>query len=176
MGTDPNGRTAMRMNPIIRVFAILAFVVLMVGCDQATKTIAKSRLETSAPQSYLLGVVSLQYAENAGAFLSVGARLPRAVRIVLVMVMTALAVTGFLALLLKAHVLDPGRIAAFSLLCAGAFGNLIDRIIRDGNVVDFLIVGVGPFRTAIFNIADVLLLSGMGLLLLSMFRRSKLQQ
>ncbi len=164
------------MNPGIRVAAILAFVLLMVGCDQATKTIAKSELESSAPRSYLRGVVSLQYAENAGAFLSIGARLPRTVRIVLVMMMTAVAVAGFLALLIKARVLDPGHIAAFSLLLAGAFGTLIDRIFRDGIVVDFLIVGIGPVRTAIFNVADVLLLSGMGLLLMHLLRRKGASQ
>jgi signal peptidase II len=33
--------------------------------------------------------------------------------------------------------------------------NLIDRIVYDGRVIDFLNIGIGPLRTGIFNIADM---------------------
>jgi signal peptidase II len=43
---------------------------------------------------------------------------------------------------------------------------LIDRLIYDGRVTDFLNVGIGPLRTGIFNLADMAILAGALLLVL----------
>jgi signal peptidase II len=42
--------------------------------------------------------------------------------------------------------------------------NLIDRILYDGRVTDFLNFGIGPLRTGIFNVADVVGVIGAVLL------------
>jgi signal peptidase II len=42
----------------------------------------------------------------------------------------------------------------------GGISNLLDRLIQDGGVTDFLSVGFGEFRTGIFNLADVYILLG----------------
>jgi hypothetical protein len=55
---------------------------------------------------------------------------------------------------------------AIVLLLAGGIGNLIDRMFHDGLVIDFLNVGIGPVRTGIFNVADMAIMAGFGLLLL----------
>lgn len=39
-------------------------------------------------------------------------------------------------------------------------GNLIDRVFQDGQVIDFLHLGVGTLRTGIFNVADVAITCG----------------
>jgi signal peptidase II len=44
-------------------------------------------------------------------------------------------------------------------------GNLIDRLLNGGQVVDFVNVGVGDLRTGIFNLADVAIMIGAGVLL-----------
>lgn len=49
-----------------------------------------------------------------------------------------------------------------AVLIGGALGNLVDRITA-GEVLDFIET---PFRQGIFNVADVLIYIGMGLLLL----------
>lgn len=54
--------------------------------------------------------------------------------------------------------------AAIAMIVGGGLGNLIDRIVYNGVVIDFLNVGVGGIRTAIFNIADVAVLGGVALL------------
>jgi hypothetical protein len=42
------------------------------------------------------------------------------------------------------------------------FGNLIDRALRPEHaVIDFMNVGIGPVRTGIFNIADMVILGGV---------------
>jgi signal peptidase II len=60
-----------------------------------------------------------------------------------------------------------------SFLTGGGLGNLIDRVFNAGAVTDFVVVGVGPLRTGVFNWADVLIMAGGGLLLLGVARREK---
>jgi signal peptidase II len=58
------------------------------------------------------------------------------------------------------------------ILIAGDLGNLYDRIFNDGKVVDFIEVNLHFWPAnpwPIFNIADMLLCIGVGILLLSMF-------
>ena len=53
------------------------------------------------------------------------------------------------------------------LFLAGGISNFYDRATNNGAVVDFLNIGIGSVRTGIFNIADVALMLGIGLILLS---------
>jgi signal peptidase II len=46
-----------------------------------------------------------------------------------------------------------------ALFVAGGLSNWIDRVTQ-GRVVDFLNVGVGPFRTGVFNVADLAIMVG----------------
>lgn len=56
------------------------------------------------------------------------------------------------------------RTFALGLVCAGALGNLIDRIRSPGGVVDFIDVGVGNLRWPTFNVADMAVSVGAFLL------------
>jgi signal peptidase II len=53
-----------------------------------------------------------------------------------------------------------------ALFVAGGASNWIDRVAR-GSVVDFLNVGVGPVRTGVFNVADVAIMLGAGVVVLA---------
>ena len=46
------------------------------------------------------------------------------------------------------------RLFVLGLLCAGAVGNVIDRIRSSQGVVDFIEVGIGRYRWPTFNVAD----------------------
>ena len=50
---------------------------------------------------------------------------------------------------------------------------MIDRILHDGTVVDFLNVGIGRIRTGIFNIADVAIMGGAVLLIFTTIFKQK---
>ncbi len=54
---------------------------------------------------------------------------------------------------------------AFSLVLAGALGNLLDRLMF-GYVVDFLDFNLGFYRWPTFNIADISIFIGAALLIL----------
>jgi signal peptidase II len=50
---------------------------------------------------------------------------------------------------------DRWRTAALGLVCAGAVGNLLDRIRSMFGVVDFIDIGIGDSRWPTFNVADM---------------------
>ena len=47
--------------------------------------------------------------------------------------------------------------------------NLIDRVFRDGHVVDYMVLNVGPAHTGVFNIADIAITVGALYLLIDLF-------
>ena len=59
---------------------------------------------------------------------------------------------------------DVPRTLALSLVCAGALGNLVDRVRSNLGVVDFIDVGVGSHRWPTFNVADMAVSTGAFLL------------
>ncbi len=146
-----------------------AVALLCIGCDQASKRVAADVLKGMETQSFLGGVFRLTYAENRGAFLGLGGSWPEPVR--------WLAFTGAALLVVAASlawVVSQARqqrhhqlaVWAMVLVAAGGAGNLVDRIVRDGRVIDFMNLGLGSVRTGIFNMADVQIMAGLALLLL----------
>lgn len=144
-----------------------------IGCDQATKFLARQHLASRPAISYFGGAFKLLYVENPGAFLSLGARLSEEIRFWLFTVVVA----GFLAALLF-YALFNGKLTfleviALGLILGGGFSNLIDRLLHDHRVIDFMVVGIGKFRTGVFNIADLAITAGVGLLFWLSIRSSR---
>lgn len=148
---------------------ILAVMAVCVACDQATKIIAKERLSLLPRQSLLGDVFRLEYTENLGAFLGMGASLSPEVRFWMLVVGVSAVLVGMLAYLFTQ---DPGRMSVWggALVVSGGFSNLIDRFLHHGAVVDFMNLGIGGVRTGIFNVADVALMAGVGLMLVDNIR------
>ncbi|MEM1349187.1 MAG: signal peptidase II, partial [Myxococcota bacterium] len=147
--------------------AILVSLVLVfsVGCDQATKVVARDRLVGEPMASYFGDTIRIVYAENTGAFLSLGASLPDWLRMAIFIVFVSAFLLGGLWWTLRTPELSRRMIFAASLLIGGGIGNLIDRVVFDGRVTDFLNLGVGSLRTGIFNIADVWIMVGVAIML-----------
>jgi signal peptidase II len=142
---------------------LLAVVVTTIGCDQVSKQLASTYLRDSSRQSYLNDSLRLEYSENTGAFLSLGAGLPWWVRTTLFSVGTAVLLIGCVVAALTRR-LKRAALFGLWLLFAGGLSNLVDRVVH-GRVVDFLNVGIGPVRTGIFNVADIAIMVGAALLL-----------
>jgi signal peptidase II len=148
-----------------RILLVALIVFSCVGCDQVTKVTAHKYLASSQPISYLGDIFRLQYMENNGAFLSLGAVLSSGLRFWLLIVLTGIAVAGMLVFLLVKRNLRPSFVIAISFIIGGGVGNLIDRTFNHGAVMDFMNIGVGSLRTGVFNSADVALIIGMGMLI-----------
>jgi signal peptidase II len=59
---------------------------------------------------------------------------------------------------------------ALGLICGGAVGNLVDRLLSPVGVVDFIDVGVGAVRFWTFNVADSGITVGAILLAIALWR------
>ncbi len=141
-----------------------------VGCDQATKQLAISQLRDEPPQSFLGGFLRLTFAENPGAFLSLGGSLPRPLRFVLLTAGVGLLLLVALLYLVRSRRVTRLHAVALALAVGGGLSNWYDRLVNDGRVVDFMILGIGPLRTGVFNVADVAIMLGVGLLFLGVRR------
>lgn len=156
----------MKKQTLLRLGLTLLMLLGCIGCDQAAKALAKQTLASSPPITFLEGIVQLQYAENPGAFLSLGANLPAETRFLLGVVFVGLTQVALFIFLIRASDLSLSWKIGLSLFLGGGLGNLIDRIANDGHVIDFVSLGIGPLRTGIFNVADVAITAGMLIVLL----------
>lgn len=160
-------------SPRGRVLVLLLILMTIIAFDQATKAYAVDHLKDAERMSFLGGIIHIVYAENEGAFLSLGETLSDQTRFLVFTVMNGLFLAGIAWYLLWRPQRSRLEFVAFSLLLAGGIGNLIDRIVTGGRVIDFLNVGIGPVRTGIFNVADVAISAAALILLLLYFRMSR---
>jgi signal peptidase II len=139
---------------LVLVFALM----LLVGCDHATKRVAKGELEGQGPRSLIRGVLDFRYAENTDVGFNLLRAVPERVRTPFLVATGAAVVIGLLgALLLRRRAGFGG--AGMLLITAGAVGNYLDRVVR-GYVVDFVHVPHWP----VFNVADAYVTVGAILL------------
>jgi signal peptidase II len=148
-----------------RWLLVLGILLVLVLVDQATKRMAIETLKGQPRIDYLGGTFSLVYAENTGAFLSLGSKLSPAARFWTLTAFNGLILALVFLFLVFKKLLNTPVVIALALIFAGGIGNLIDRVFRDGRVVDFMNMGinVGPYpvRTGIFNVADVAIMVGL---------------
>jgi signal peptidase II len=149
----------------------LVVMVLVVLSDRMTKVWAVETLKGYPSQSYLGDSFRIIYAENEGAFLSLGSDLPENVRFWVLAIIPILALGYFGFTLFFNNEVGPWQRIAFAFIIAGGGSNIIDRIL-EGKVVDFLNIGIGDLRSGIFNIADMAIMAGLFLILPMAFKSS----
>jgi signal peptidase II len=155
------------MRNVWRLVLVATLMAGCVGCDQASKGMARAQLGLGESHSYLGDTFRIVHVENPGAFLGVGANLPAPIRTAVFQGATSLIVLALLWLAAFRRDIRPWQVVGFTLLAASGVGNLIDRFLNDGRVTDFFNLGIGALRTGIFNFADVFGMMGFVVLLLS---------
>lgn len=146
---NSGGSTHRPGSTYVRLFFLVALGVWLI--DQASKTMAVSRLDGHDPVTVIPRVFELTFTRNAGAAFSMGTGLTA--------VLSAVAVVVCVFVIrAAARLRDRGWAIGLGLLLGGALGNLTDRIFREpspfrGHVVDFLHLSHWP----VFNIADIAL-------------------
>ena len=143
--------------------ALLVLIAMTVGCDRVSKHFAARELAGEPRQSFLADTVRLEYAENTGAFLSLGETWHPTIRTAVFTVGTGLVLCWMVAAAFRFRLSGPALVG-LAFYFAGGASNLVDRVMR-GSVIDFMNVGVGPLRTGIFNVADMAILFGVGIFL-----------
>lgn len=155
---------------------ILVVLISTAGCDQITKRVAKAELISAPPVSLLGNVVRLEYSENPGAFLNLGENLPRPVLPIIVSILFAMVTFALLRLIVRSQEVRPALMIGLSLLAGGSAGNLIDRVVNKGVVIDFVSFGIGPVRTGIFNLADLAVMAGALLIVFVTFTQGRSEE
>ena len=144
----------------ILLFCLVSFA--LISCDQVTKKLAKTHLADQQPASYFHDTFRLEYAENTGAALSLGAGLPQPYNFILLSVMPLLLLLAlFFYTVIHIKEFNWLRLLSFALIFAGGIGNIIDRIFNDRHVTDFMNLGIQNLRTGIFNVADICITAGV---------------
>lgn len=150
-------------------FGYLAAGAAVFLLDQATKAWAVRRLRFQTDIPIIDGLLNFSYAQNTGVAFSMFDGHGDTGR-------WALSALAFVAATLVLYFFwrtprsDDRILGALALLLAGIVGNVTDRV-RLGFVVDFIDVQFGNWHYPTFNIADIAICTGAGLLILDMFLR-----
>lgn len=150
----------------IRALVILGVVALVVYLvDQIAKVLVVANLYEGQRVEVLGQLLQFNFVKNAGAAFSIGSGSTWIFSIV------GVGVLGFV-IWYAPRIRSAAWAVLFGLLLGGLLGNLTDRLFREpgfgvGHVVDFLQI---PLLPAIFNLADVAIVSSMVLFLILTIR------
>jgi signal peptidase II len=171
-GTEPVAQSEGPQRHRINLRAIVSLAVVaavVLGADQFTKFLIVSNLDAGERLSVLGELIQFVFVKNSGAAFSLASGYTWIFSI------AASAVTVFIVLF--AHRIKSLAWAMlFGMLLGGTLGNLLDRLFREpsfglGHVVDFIQVWGFP---AIFNVADIFIVSSMGLFIILSIRGVRL--
>jgi signal peptidase II len=143
-----------------RKYIIFSLIVALgVALDQITKVWAVNNFKGKNVYNGD-AFFSWAFAENDGAFLSLGSTLPDGLRLVLLTIVPGVLLLTVMVYMLRSRTAQTLEIVVFSLISAGGIGNIIDRIMA-GKVVDFMHMNYGFAETGIFNVADLYIVIGI---------------
>lgn len=150
---------------LISILAVVTGVLALV-IDQITKLWVMSNFSLGESRGFISGLLNLVYIHNQGAAwgtLSGKRWLLIGITLVVMIVCIGLIIKNF----------SKSKLFVWSLclVVSGGLGNLIDRIFRDGNVIDFLQFDFYK-SFPIFNFADCCIVVGAGLLILNFLLES----
>jgi len=153
-----------------RTLLFFALLLVPVGCDHVAKQIARGALTGSAGVSFAADTLRFELTSNPGAFLSLGAGLPSELRQLIFLGLVPILLAAVCALAFRSGVPSGWSLLGLAFVAGGGLANWLDRLQHGGLVTDFVSFGLGPYRTGVFNLADVSVVAGVALLLLSLKR------
>jgi signal peptidase II len=144
---------------------------LVIPCyalDQFAKWLICRKVEVGTGFNVIPGFFDIIHVRNTGAAFGMLQGIPEPFRTYFFLGITIVAFIAILVVFLKIRERSWLLKVVFSLIIAGAFGNLTDRFMF-GEVVDFLSLYIGRFRWPTFNLADTYISLGMIGLLIHIF-------
>lgn len=161
------------MKNTTRNILIFGLIIFNIALDQISKFWIRANVEPGSQGEILGDYLTLHNVENTGAFLGMGSDFSPVLKILLLNVLPVVVLALVLFHIFRDKTLDRKSLIGFSCIIGGGIANIYDRILY-GSVTDFLHIDLGGvFRTGIFNFADMSVMVGMGLLLLSNFKKKK---
>lgn len=160
---------------MIKRIAIIALVLLNIGCDQLSKSVVRKNIDARETLELVGRNFILTKVENSGAMLGFGSELSPILKLIFLQALPVVVLLVLLFRILRRSDMNNWLIFAFACVIGGGIGNLIDRIAY-GQVTDFFHIDLGGhFKTGIFNMADVSVTMGVLLILFLSITNRKLE-
>ncbi|ADI13524.1 signal peptidase II [Truepera radiovictrix] len=143
----------------------LLVAAALVALDQLTKVWAANTFPLGGPGVPIGLGFHFTYTRNIGAAFGILQHGPTTT-LLLGVLSAAVSLALLIYLLRRAPTLSRLQLSAFTLILAGAVGNMIDRFYL-GYVRDFIHFHLPNFNFPVFNVADMCVVIGAGLLILA---------
>lgn len=143
-------------------------VIFLVGLDQLTKALVVKKIFLFQRVEVIPGFFNLTRIHNRGIIFGAFSHLDQPAGRILLAAASLLALIVVFIFYFKTPITEKAIKFSFSLILAGALGNLIDRLTR-GYVVDFVDLHVGRHHWPYFNLADTFITIGGLLLIIFLF-------
>ena len=118
----------MKVSRSIRILLIFSLILMNVGCDQVSKSVARTHIDTHENISIIGEYVILTKTENKGAFLGFLSSMENPVMRSIFLIILPIAVLFFILRIIVINS-DLDRYVIFGLCCiiGGGIGNLYER-------------------------------------------------
>ena len=144
---------SLKLSEIKKIFLIAIVTTLIIIVDQFSKYLVSRNLLLNSSVPVIKNIFYITFVKNQGIAFGIFQRGN------LFFILFAAVLTGILLIFSKKLITHFYSAAGFSLILAGALGNLIDRVMR-GYIIDFLDFRIWP----VFNLSDTVLCIGVILL------------
>lgn len=139
----------------------ISFIVLLL--DQIIKLVVMNNMNLHQEIKIIPNFFSLYYVENPGAAFSILGN--QTMLLIIVSVVCLILIKEYIK---KEKVFSNLSIISLGMIIGGTIGNLFDRILYKA-VIDYLAFDIFKYSFPVFNLADIAITVGAGLLLLSYF-------
>ncbi len=153
-----------------RLRRVLPLAGLVVLFDQLSKIHIDRTFQLHESRPVIENFFHLTYVRNEGA--AFGLFADKAFRVPFLVTVALLAVLGIFWYLKQLEEQQKDQQVGLSLVLGGAVGNLTDRL-RLGAVIDFLDLHWRGYHWPAFNVADMAICVGVGLLLFGIWRSER---
>ena len=159
-----------------RTLFISIIIIANIALDQISKYWVRLNVASGSKTEIFGNYLTLHNVENSGAFLGMGSDFSPVLKIILLNVLPIVVLTLVLIHVFRDKNLDKLSLIGFCFIIGGGIANLYDRVLY-GQVTDFWHIDLGGvFKTGIFNLADMSVMTGMGFLILGNFLKKKPKQ
>jgi len=146
---------------------LLGFVTIpLILFDQLSKLYVSHHMALYDDIELIPNYLDITFTKNPGAAFSMFATMAPSLRIGLLISLITVAVVVLLVMLAQCDRVNVTSVA-YSLILAGAAGNLVDRGLRGFEVIDFIRAHYYDYNWPVFNVADSAITIGVTLIVVA---------
>lgn len=158
----------MNIRRILRNVFFLSVIFANIGCDQVSKNLVREHVDYQEIIPLVGSYFTLTNVENSGAFLSIGSDFHPLLKMIILSILPLLFLLYGIYFLLVQKQINTFFALGISFTVGGGIGNIYDRFLY-GSVTDFLHIDYSFIKTGIFNMADISIMIGIGLIFINTY-------